>query len=119
MAWLNGDGEINGADPWDYEYDEEYIPNKLFYHSKIFFDSITAETEKAYLLRINNKMELWIPKKICKNMVLDNEYYESCFVYIHTDLRLCRDKSQSDFHPHSGQETYKKIVKKYKESLDD
>ena len=40
MAWLNGDGEINGADPWGYEYDEEYIPNKLFYHSKIFFDSI-------------------------------------------------------------------------------
>ena len=24
---------------------------------------ITAETDKAYLLRINNKMELWIPKK--------------------------------------------------------
>ena len=100
MVWMNGDGEINGADPWDYEYDEEYIPNKLFYHSKIFFDSITAETEKAYLLKINDKMELWIPKKICKNMVLDNENYESCFVYIHT-------------------ETYKKIVKKYKESLDD
>ena len=45
-------------------------------------------------------MELWIPKKICKNKVLDNENYESCFVYIHT-------------------ETYKNIVKKYKESLDD
>ena len=100
MVWMNGDGEINGAEPWDYEYDEDYIPNKLFYHSKIFFDSITAETKKAYLLKINNKMELWIPKKICKKMVLDNENYESSFVYIHT-------------------ETYKKIVKKYKESLDD
>ena len=35
MVWMNGDGEINGAEPWDYEQDEDYTPNKLFYHCKI------------------------------------------------------------------------------------
>ena len=100
MVWMNGDGEINGAEPWDYEYDEDYIPNKLFYHSKIFFKEITAETDNAYLLKINKKRELWIPKSICKNMTLNPKDYESSFVYIHT-------------------ETYKKIVKGYKEILDD
>ena len=99
MVWMNGDGEINGADPWDNECDEDYIPNKLFYHSKILFKEITTETNKAYLLKINKKMELWIPKGICKNMTLNPKDYDSSFVYIHT-------------------KTYDKIVKRYKDGLD-
>ena len=98
MAWID---YVNEVDPWDcYECDEDFIPNRLFHHGKIFFDSILAETDKAYLLKINSKMDLWIPKKICKHMTLNKEDYMSYFVYVHT-------------------KTYNSIVKRYKEMIDD
>ena len=34
---------------------------------------------------------------------------KSLFPDGHTDLRLCPDKSQSDFHPHSGQDKKNKL----------
>lgn len=92
MVWT---GWCDEADYYmnEKDFDDDYLPNHLFYHEKVYFKGITAETEKAYLLRITKKMELWIPKKICKNM--EKQLDDSGCVYIH-------------------KETYNKIVKKFK-----
>ena len=39
MAWID---YVNEVDPWDcYECDEDFIPNRLFHHGKIFLDSVS------------------------------------------------------------------------------
>lgn len=48
-----------------------------YYHTRIEFSSILSETEKSYLVAYRNE-ELWIPKKICRNVDLENK---SMFVH--------------------------------------
>lgn len=50
----------------------------LFYHSKVIFDRVYAESEKSYCLIIQGE-SIWIPKKICRKFNL-----ESKTVYVHS-----------------------------------
>ena len=54
--------------------------NPLFYHRHVKFESIVHETPKSYLFNIEGK-DLWIPKKICRQLCLDDKT-----VYIHREI---------------------------------
>lgn len=54
----------------------------LFYHSKITFSVIKKETERAYLLNTKDT-DLWVPKKICRKLDINNKT-----VYVHTTTFL-------------------------------
>lgn len=54
----------------------------LFYHSKVSFDRVCAESEKSYNLLIQGH-RIWIPKKICRKFDL-----EKMTVYVHTSTYI-------------------------------
>lgn len=62
--------------------DSGTAPNPLFYHIKIQYIDLLGETEKAYCFKLivaRKKIELWIPKSICRKMDTKNKT-----VYVHT-----------------------------------
>lgn len=52
-------------------------PDPLYYHTKVVFEKIVAETEKAYLIHESQfNQEVWVPKSICRELNLkDNTVY--------------------------------------------
>ena len=49
-----------------------------YYHTFVEFPPIRGETPKSYLIHINN-VDVWIPKKICKE-------FTGISAYIHTEI---------------------------------
>lgn len=45
-----------------------FVRDPLFYHCKLRFKRIVAETEKAYLFKIKKRVGVWIPKSVCRRL---------------------------------------------------
>lgn len=62
----------------------DFVPNPLYYHQKIAFDKVAAETDRAYCLAIevdNRMLNVWLPKTICRHLDL-----VSMTVWVHRQL---------------------------------
>ena len=70
--WLDGECDGDG----DFGGRSSYDPDPLFYHNRHTYESITEETEKAYLIRMETYM-FWVPKSLCRE-----HNKEACTVYI-------------------------------------
>jgi len=60
--------------------------NPLFYHSLITYHHLEHETDKAYLVQLNEKykeLQVWLPKKIIRKLNKGE-----CTCYVHTDIFL-------------------------------
>lgn len=56
----------------------QFTPDPDFYHTRIEFMCIEAETHKALLLRLGKKVGVWVPKSICRKL-------KERSVWVHTD----------------------------------
>lgn len=73
------------ADAWDslnQEFEEGFVwyhspgatglsnfaRDPLYYHRKLRFKKIVAETEKAYLFKLKKRTGVWIPKSVCRRL---------------------------------------------------
>ena len=82
-AWDNYDltGEIYAEDAnLDYV---NFVPNPLFYHRKVSYEAILKETDKAYLFKLSEKLGVWVPKSICREVNphtawVHKRIYEKC-----------------------------------------
>ena len=69
--------ESRGNDGWP---TSNFKKDKLFYYSKISFDSIGGFTQKSIGLNKGDDF-IWVPRKICKNLDEDDKT-----VYVHTEI---------------------------------
>lgn len=82
-AWDNYDltGEIY-AEGANLDY-VNFVPNPLFYHRKVSYEAILKETDKAYLFKLSEKLGVWVPKSICREVKphtawVHKRIYEKC-----------------------------------------
>jgi hypothetical protein len=81
---MHGDHYIEAFDQWESmgcpSWGESYHGSKSvfqwgsdpnYYHRSISFESIERETETHYLFSFANNPSLWIPKSICRNLILE------------------------------------------------
>jgi hypothetical protein len=87
-AWASLDWEIENEEGFGSPYRRskskrapyfrpDFRPDPLYYHANLAFKAIKKQTEKSYLV-VLDKMELWIPKKICKEVKQNS-------MYVHTE----------------------------------
>ena len=55
-------------------YRKSYSKDPLFYHVLVEYNHLIHTTDKAYLFKLKNGREQWIPKALCKN-VTDNTFH--------------------------------------------
>ena len=67
-AWDNYDltREIYAEDA-DLDY-VNFVPDPLFYHRQVSYKVILKETGKAYLFQLSEKLGVWVPKSICRQV---------------------------------------------------
>lgn len=65
-------------DGWPSDEDSGYGYNRNFYHTEIDFN-LKHETKKSYLIT-HNEMDVWIPKKICRESRKENK------ILVHTEI---------------------------------
>lgn len=46
----------------------------LYYHTKVKFNRIKAETKRSYLFSFSNSIDIWVPKKVCRELKEDSVY---------------------------------------------
>ena len=83
------DHVVDAFEDWDRGFDEgcpracgkrgksSFSPDPLYYHRKLHFKAIQAQTEKAYLLRLSDDVGVWVPKSICR-------HFEESSVWVHS-----------------------------------
>ena len=83
----------HGFDAWESQEQEQlwgetrgpsypsksFIPNPLYYHTKIDFIDIVSESERAILFEFPEKKVQWIPRKLCRAL-------KKSTVYVHTQF---------------------------------
>jgi hypothetical protein len=65
-AWEDYDRRFDDAD-CSRTSQGSFTRNSLFYHQKVRFIRITAETEKAVQLELTDLHLVWVPKSVCRN----------------------------------------------------
>lgn len=88
---------FNDAELREWQFDEDnypsrsrsvFVPDSLYYHTKIEYSKIIKETDSYYILEYN-KLNVLVPKKICRCHNPDK-----LTIYVHKNIwNSCYSKS--------------------------